>query len=301
MSRFFKTLTEASRLRKETSGDGESGDWGPLQTAQIEIPPAFQNLGSIAPTPEKPVQVPVEEVSEAPQPVQTVLLGTDTPVVLDRRARLLPHTVDKSIVEHYRRLRTKLLQQRETRDFRSLVVASPAPQDGKTVTVLNLGMSFAMLPDFRVLVVDGDLRKGSLGKWLGINNVSGLSNLVDGTAKLEDVVLKCNEIPVHFMVSGTSKAPPGELLHSPELGRYMRKLTEHFDLILVDSPPVNLLTDAQMLAASCDGVLLIARAFSTTCKSFEKTVQDLQPFRIVGTVLNGGANGKLYGRYGGYY
>jgi tyrosine-protein kinase Etk/Wzc len=167
--------------------------------------------------------------------------------------------------------------------------------------VLNLGMSFAMLPDFRVLVVDGDLRKGSLGKWLGIHNVNGLSNLVDGSAQLEDVVLKCNEIPVHFMVSGTSTKPSGELLHSPELGRYMRRLTEHFDLILVDSPPVNLLTDAQMLAASCDGVLLVARAFSTTCKSFEKTVQDLQPFRIVGTVLNGGANGKLYGRYGGYY
>jgi capsular exopolysaccharide synthesis family protein len=297
MSRFFKTLTEASRLRKEIDGERKSGDWGPLQTAQIEIPPPFER----APLPQQPVEIPASQVSEAVLPVQTALLGLDAPVVLDRRARLLPHTVDQSIVEHYRRLRTKLLQQRETRNFRSLVVASPAPQDGKTVTVLNLGISFAMLPDFRVLVVDGDLRKGSLGKWLGVNNVSGFSNLLDGSAKLEEVVLKCNEIPVHFMVSGSSTTPPGELLHSPELARNMRRLMEHFDLILVDSPPVNLLTDAQMLASSCDGVLLVARAFATTCKSFEKTVQDLQHFRIVGTVLNGGASGKLYGRYGGYY
>jgi capsular exopolysaccharide synthesis family protein len=300
MSRFFKTLTEASRSQKEAANGENSGDWGPIKTARIEMPPPFETTESKAPAPEEPIQI-QDELAEPARPVRTALLGMDAPVVLDRRARLLPHTVDRSIVEHYRRLRTKLLQQREIRDFRSLLVASPAPKDGKTVTVLNLGLSFAMLPGFRVLVVDGDLRKGSLGKWLGVHGVSGLSNLIDGTAKLEDVVLKCNEIPVHFMVSGTSAKPPGELLHSRELAYNMRRLTEHFDLILVDSPPVNLLTDAQMLAASCDGVLLVARAFATTCKSLEKTVQDLQPFRIVGTVLNGGANGKLYGRYGGYY
>jgi protein-tyrosine kinase len=296
MSRFFKTLTEAGRLRQGTAGQERSGNWGPLQTARFEMPPAFEKAGSTALAPEEPV-----EALSAVLPVQTAPLGTEAHVVLDKRARLLPHTVDQSIVEHYRRLRTKLLQQRETRNFRSLVVASPAPQDGKTVTVLNVGLSFAMLPDFRVLVMDGDLRKGSLGKWLGIRGARGFSNLLDGSAQLEEVVLKCNEIPVHFMVSGTSEKPPGELLHSPELGRYMRRLTEHFDLILVDSPPVNLLSDAQMLASSCDAVLLVARAFATTRKALEKTVQDLQPFRIVGTILNGGIPGQVYGRYGGYY
>jgi len=75
---------------------------------------------------------------------------------------------------------------------------------------------------------------------------------------------------------------------------------------MVDSPPVNLITDTQLLAASCDAVLLVARAFSTTRKAFEKTVQDLSPFRLIGTVLNGGVKprrrgyGYGYGYGGGY-
>jgi tyrosine-protein kinase Etk/Wzc len=71
-------------------------------------------------------------------------------------------------------------------------------------------------------------------------------------------------------------------------------LGEHFDMILVDSPPVNLITDTQLLAASCDAVLLVARAFSTTRKAFENTVRDLAPFRVIGTILNGGVEAKRY-------
>ena len=73
------------------------------------------------------------------------------------------------MVERYRMLRTKILQEREKKFFRSLVVTSASPQEGKTVTVLNLALSFAALPSFRVLVIDGDMRKGSLGDWLGID------------------------------------------------------------------------------------------------------------------------------------
>ena len=191
------------------------------------------------------------------------------------------------------------MQQHAVKPFRSLLVTSPNPGEGKSVTALNLGLSFAMLPNFRVVVVDGDLRKGSLGKWLGVEDRPGLSNLIDGTAKLEDVVLKSDDSPMCFVVRGTSSAAPAELLNSAELGSHLRRLGEHFDLIVVDSPPMNLITDTQLLAVGCDAVLLVARAFSTTCKAFEKTVQDLAPFRVIGTILNGGI--KKRRGYGGYY
>jgi Mrp family chromosome partitioning ATPase len=74
-------------------------------------------------------------------------------------------------------------------------------------------------------------------------------------------------------------------------------LTQQYDLILVDSPPVNLLADAQLLAKHCDGILLVARAFSTTNKAFRKAMQDLVSFRIVGTVLNAGMPISAYHRY----
>ncbi len=77
--------------------------------------------------------------------------------------------------------------------------------------------------------------------------------------------------------------PPAELLHSPQLGKQLRRLSEQFDLVLVDSAPVNLITDTQLLAGSCDAVLLVARAFSTTRKSLELAIQDLSQFRIIGT------------------
>jgi capsular exopolysaccharide synthesis family protein len=195
-------------------------------------------------------------------------------------------------------LRTKILQEREKAPFRSLVVTSASPQEGKTVTVVNLALSFATLPSFKVLMVDGDMRRGTLGSWLGIDdNRSGLSNLIDGSAQLEDVILKSEELPMDFIVRGNSQAHD---LSSSRYAVHFRKMMEKYDLVLVDSPPVNLITDVQLLAASCDAVLLIARAFSTNRKALEEAVRNLQPFRVIGTVLNAGEAQPSY-RYNGYY
>jgi non-specific protein-tyrosine kinase len=222
-------------------------------------------------------------------------------ITFDPGARLITNTVDSVVVEYYRRLRTKIEQQKATKSLRSLLVVSPSPQEGKTVTVMNLGLSFAQLPSFRVLVVDGDLRKGSIGNLLGMDNQPGLTNLVDGSAKLDEAVLRCDDTGVHFLLRGNSTVPPAELLHSPQLRTELRRMSEQFDLVLVDSAPVNLVTDTQLLAGSCDAVLLVARAFYTTRKSLELAVQDLSQFRIIGTVLNGGPCTHSYRGYKGYY
>ena len=116
-------------------------------------------------------------------------VGNPAIISLDKKARLIPNATDPIIVERYRMLRTKLIQEREKKPFKSLVIASPSPQEGKTVTVLNLALSFAMLPNFKVLVVDGDMRRGTLGQWVGVDdNQAGLSNLLDGSAEFDDVL-----------------------------------------------------------------------------------------------------------------
>jgi len=250
--------------------------------------------------------VPTEQLERAQRESDTIAgkddsLGIPTVTALARNARLIPHATDHAIVEHYRKLRTKVLQHQAEKPFKSLVLTSAFPQEGKTVTVLNLALSFAMLPSFKVLALDGDLRRGTLGNWLGMKDDSkGLSNVLDGSAALEEVVFKSTEVPMHFVMRGNSKVSPGELLHSPRLATTFQKLTEQFDLVLVDSPPVNLITDVQLLAAKCDAVLLIARAFSTTRKGFEKAAQDLLPFRVIGSVLNAGSERRSH-RYKGYY
>jgi capsular exopolysaccharide synthesis family protein len=287
MSRFYNALKEASRLKppREAGPVPEAAPAGTQRATQAHTPGALS----------------LEDELKPPAAAgRNGFFGSHAAVTLDQTARLIPHAVDSAVVEHYRRLRTKILQQHATKRFQSLVVTSANPGEGKSVTTLNLGLSFAMLPNFRVVVVDGDLRKGSLGKWLGVGGLPGLSNLIDGSAKLEDVVLKSDDSPMCFVLRGTSQAPPAELLNSADLSGHFRRLGEHFDLILVDSPPVNLITDTQLLAASCDAVLLVVRAFSTARKAFEKTVQDLAPFRVIGTVLNGGAETHGYGYGYGY-
>jgi len=222
-------------------------------------------------------------------------------ITLDARARLIPNAIDAAVVEHYRRLRTKLVQQHAMKPFRTVVVTSANPQEGKTVTTLNIALSFAMVPSFRVAVVDGDLRRSSLGKWVGVTDQPGLCELIEGRCSLEDAILKCEDVPVHVIVSGTSEKEPAELLHSHSLNTTIQNLSDHFDLVLVDSPPINVVADAHLLASSSDAVLLVARAFATPRKELERAAHELQPFRVIGTILNGSTKAQLYKRYSGYY
>jgi capsular exopolysaccharide synthesis family protein len=309
MSRLYEALKEASRCRGSNSGgNGLLEYW---RENGMEIPPvdaAVQTLQNVQPaaanghleeSPEEAVSASESDVVTAVEVDKPLIpLNVESDASLDRNARLIPFAMDAGVVEHYRRLRTKILQQQEVKPFRTLVVTSAGPQEGKTVTVLNLALSFSTLPAFKVLVIDGDMRRGTLGNWLGVgNDQPGLSNLLEGSARLEDVVLKSDQVPMHFMVRGNAKM---EDMHPSHFANHFQRLGEAFDLVLVDSPPANLLVDVQMLAANTDAVLLVARAFSTSRKAFERAVQELSPFRMIGAVLNAGVPPHSK-RYRGYY
>jgi capsular exopolysaccharide synthesis family protein len=307
MSRFYDALKHASRSQDfdDTLAAPNTASTANSVAADVSPDSVLGELNA-APTVVGPNVDPwqishEEERYSRRRGVRSSPIATITNTLLDRAARLIPNAADPAIVEHYRRLRTKIVQQHDMKPFRTVVVTSASPREGKTVTTLNVAFSFAMLPSFRVVVVDGDLRRGSLGKWLGISDRPGLSNLIDGTATLADVVYKSDELPIHFVGSGTSSTPAGELLHSPQITNHFRVMAEQFDLVLIDSPPANLVTDAHLLASGCDAVLLVARAFSTTRKQLERLVQDLHSFRLLGVVLNGSSKAQLYRRYGGYY
>jgi capsular exopolysaccharide synthesis family protein len=222
-------------------------------------------------------------------------------VAVDRTAKVIPNSTSPIVMEQYRRLRTKMMQQHGVRPFRSLLVTSPGAQEGKTLTTLNLAISFSMLPNYRVLVIDGDLRRRSLSHALGIRDQPGLSNLLDGSAKLPQVVHACTDFPFFAISAGNSETPATELLHSRQASSQIREITQRFDLILVDSSPVNLIADTQLLAGYTDAILLVTRAFATAREALEKAARDLRPFRIVGAVLNGGTRTQLYGRKNVYY
>ena len=333
MSRFYDALKQATRAQESNPEKAGAAEWEPLGIDGLELPPpraqegigtpgsalvaddpwatsAEELLGNAA-VPAPPSAPTITEASPE-EPVRQPLIETPTlpqnggsrggsRLRIDKHERLIPNAIEPAVVEQYRRLRTKLIQQHAVKPFRSLIVTSPEPQDGKTITTLNLALSFAMLPSFRVLVIDGDLRRASLGRMLGVGDHPGLSNLIDGSSTVEDVTLRCDEYPFYFIPSGTSLLPAAELLQSADLSPIFRKVTDRFALVLVDSPPVNLVTDTQLLAGNCDAALLVARAFATTRRSLERAAQDLSSFRVIGTVLNAGTKSQLYRRYGGRY
>jgi capsular exopolysaccharide synthesis family protein len=297
MSRFYRALQEANRTGSALAENAETRE---IETGKLEADSAPVRDYAAAIEAIVSGDAPAGDRNRPVAQAQSESLGVTEKILLDQAAPLIPNAVDSSVVEYYRRLRAKIIQEQQRKPFCSLVITSPAPEDGKSVTALNLALSFGMLPSYRVLVVDGDLRKGRLGKLLGIGEHPGLSDLIEGSAELEDVVLKCEEIPVYFMMRGSAATPPGELLHSSRLKPQLRKMTEHFSLVIVDSPPINLVADAQLLAAGCDAVLLVARAFATTRKALQKAVQELSTFRVIGTVLNRGMRADLYRHYKHY-
>jgi protein-tyrosine kinase len=336
MSRFFEALREASRSNPDLNEAALNRNFEPATGDRSDPPPAPEPEIEPAPAmradPPRTAATPVEEIPQKPvapppppPPAETVQTGAPSwsatgfdpeaalnsfaprrnaysggrkvEISLDPQAPVIPNVSGDLVLERYRRLRTKIQQMHATESINSLLVASPGQGDGKTVTVLNMAWSFGMLPSFKVLVIDGDLRKKGVGQALGVVNGPGFGNLLDGSAFFDDVVCEAEGAPFHFMIAGTSKKPPAELLTAAALQRCIREMTEYFDLVLVDSPPVNLVTDAQMLAGVCDGVLLVGRALATTTKALEKSLQDLAQFRIVGTVLNGATVGERRGYY----
>lgn len=308
MSRFYDVLKRAEQSRPLDPEESEpisipSPEEHPMAVQEILAEPEEGTpAASDAPWAEGPSAVVSEgEFAAFPPSRGNGDFGSSLRVTFHRRARLIPNIQDSAVIEQYRLLRTKLLQERQEKMFKSLLITSPGPREGKTVTTLNLALTFGLLPSFKVLVVEGDLRRGSLGDLLRLGPRSGLSELIEGSAQLEETILKPEGLPVSFIVCGNACHSPGELLHSARLPELLQKVTEAFDLVLLDSPPVNLVTDAHLLASYCDATLLVSRAFVTSSTAMEEASRALLPYRVIGTILNGSTKRSFNSGYRSYY
>ena len=318
MSRYYDLLKEANRLpdperilqpsKQHASEEPALGLPDPLgvlpardEAAQANPVPPKISVPHAA-TLDEPLEEAFADILQKASPTRPETpVATKATAIVDRKVPVIAHARDTAGLEHYRRLRTKLVQQNGIQAFRSLLIASAAPQEGKTVTALNLASSYSMLSSFKVLVIDGDLRRGGLGKCLGLEGRPGFQNLIEGSARDEEAIFDCSDLGVHVMPRGDSRISPAELLQSEKLPKLLNRWEEQFDLVILDSCPLNLLTDTQVLAVHCDAILLVARAFTTKQKALEKAIHDLKPHRILGTILNGHTDQAAYGGYRGYY
>ena len=207
----------------------------------------------------------------------------------------------KSIAaESYRTLRTNIQYSSFDKEYRTILVTSSEPGEGKSTTVGNLALSLAH-GDKKVLVIDCDLRKPSIHKKFKISNAVGLSDVIVGKKDLNNVLNKYNK-NLFILTSGKIPPNPSEMLSSKTMTLLLEKLKETYDYIILDTPPVQAVTDAQVLSAKSDGTIIVVKAGKTKKDSVNSSLGLLKKVNanIIGTVLNSVDNSrnKYYYYYG---
>lgn len=207
----------------------------------------------------------------------------------------------KSIAaENYRVLRTNIQYSSFDIEVKTIVITSSEPGEGKSTTAGNLALSFAQA-EKKTIIVDCDLRKPSLHKKFKISNISGLSDVLIGREKLEVAIHKHNN-KMDILTSGKIPPNPSEMLGSKAMTRLIEVLKENYDVVILDTAPLQAVTDAQILSTKADGVILVVRAESTKKESViqAKSLLEKVGANILGTVLNGVENSrkKYYYYYG---
>jgi capsular exopolysaccharide synthesis family protein len=220
----------------------------------------------------------------------------------DARSRLVgaePHHV---AAEAFRALRTSIAFSRPGTPPRLLVVTSPTPGDGKSTSSANLAVTMAH-QGHRCILLDADLRRGSLNEMLGLPREPGISNVLLGRVSLEDAAQQAevDGILFDFLATGVLPPNPAELIGSDAMRTLIGQLGDTYDYVVIDAPPLNLVTDAALLGTMADGVILIARAGITEREALEYAAERLHAVRapLLGTVLNDAGQGRerYYGSY----
>ncbi|WP_026882545.1 CpsD/CapB family tyrosine-protein kinase [Clostridium akagii] len=207
------------------------------------------------------------------------------------------------ISEAYRTLRTNIQFSNFDEDLNTILVTSSGPGEGKSTTAANLALSMAETGK-KVLLIDADLRKPSLHKKFNISNNKGISNLLIGQFKFADVAQRYTE-NLYLLTSGTIPPNPSEMLSSKKMKIFLEEAKGNFDFIILDTPPVVAVTDAQLLSTMVGGVLLVVAAGQAEVAAAQKAKELLENVKanIIGVVLNKAeiGNGKNYGYYHYYY
>src|SRR5262249_45574648 len=189
------------------------------------------------------------------------------------------------------------------RGFRSLVVTSAIPNDGKTFVACCLAGTLAKEQGKRVLLVDADLRTSNAGQVLSLDTrtLDGLAEVISGKADVENCLITFDDVNSSFTPAGKAGDNPVELLSSPRLQQLLVELTTLFDWVVVDSPPVLPIADANIVIPACDSTVFVVRADKTPTGLIQEAIKKVGRERISGIVMNCVRDIKSTHYYGHYY
>ena len=215
----------------------------------------------------------------------------DLVVIVDRAVNpylVMFHEPASYRAEQMRALRNRLATLNADAEPKTLVVTSASRSEGKTVTALNLAMALSELERQQVVVVDADLRRPSIERYLNLNPGPGLSDVLQGDVPLEKALRPVGFRRLMVLGAGTRVNNPADVLNGSRIDELFARLKERFQYIVIDTPPVLPSTDAGVLAARADGTLFVLRLEHTLKGSAREALRSLQELgaNVLGTFVS---------------
>lgn len=213
--------------------------------------------------------------------------------------KLLTAASTFAVKEAYNSIRTNLLFTQQGEKCPIFVVTSPTANNGKTINSANLAINFAQMGK-KTLVIDADMRNPSLHKLFSLSSRNGLSEILAGLTD-NITVTKTDIENLSVLTSGKIPPNPTELLSSPRMDKLLDFVKEHYDCVFIDTPPVNIVTDATVFSQKTTGYVIIVKTDTTNIPELKTTVSTLQGINanILGFILNDANSEKK--KYYSYY
>lgn len=216
-----------------------------------------------------------------------------------QRRNILSKSTGFHVREAFKSLRTNIRFFQSSEGCRKFCITSSVASEGKSITTLNLAITFAE-SNQRVLLIDADLRRPSLARLLIEKAAPGLSNVLAGLCTEEEAIRKNVYPNLDVMFSGEIPPNPSELLGTGRMKQMIDKLSANYDYILVDTSPVGIVTDACLVASVLDGVLFLVRQYKTEKDTLAKSLNLLENagVKVMGFVINGYEDDRVgYSKY----
>ncbi len=197
-----------------------------------------------------------------------------------------------AIVEAYKTIRTNLMFLLPQKQCKRVIISSSGVGEGKSTTAVNLSIAFAQTGS-KVLLIDADMRRPSIYKKLKVQNTKGLSSELVGFCEIDEIITQINPY-FDIMTAGPIPPNPSELLGSEKMEELLDKLSEKYDYIFIDMPPVNVVSDALVLAKKTDGIVFVVQDMITTHEEMQKALDSIKfaDVKLLGVVINGSSKSK---------
>jgi tyrosine-protein kinase Etk/Wzc len=296
--------------REVAIGPGAAASRRPEQPPAAPPPPdspvrpkaSYTFLGKASWGPDQPGAT--EPVTRAPVNPGSGQLPSDRVLAKPPEVRMTVSGLGAAVAEAYAVLQTNIAFSRADDTIKVLVLTSPLPSEGKTTTAVNLALTLCER-GLSVCLIDADMRRGQVHDVFGFKRSPGLSEVLEGKTTFEAAYrqVRVGELRnLALLTSGSVATSPPGLVGSAGMRALLDQLRGRFDLIVVDTPPINILTDAALIGVHADGVLLVVRAGVTDLAAVGYAMEQLHHVRApaLGVVLND-VDVKRYGAYDGAY